>query len=77
MAGNGGRHEGEQPPSLPRPEARADYDSGRRRVNRRIAESAIRLALDGRFLINKVIDSAAAPITLLMNWQGGLSAREK
>jgi hypothetical protein len=32
---------------------------------------------DGRFLINTVIDSAAAPITLLMNWQGGLSAREQ
>jgi hypothetical protein len=26
---------------------------------------------DGRFLINTVIDSAAAPITLLMNWQEG------
>ena len=24
---------------------------------------------DGRFLINIVVDSAAAPITLLMNWK--------
>ena len=24
---------------------------------------------DGRLLINTVLDSAAAPITLLMNWQ--------
>ena len=30
------------------------------------------VAPDGRFLINTMIDSAAAPITLLMNWQGGL-----
>jgi hypothetical protein len=33
------------------------------------------VAPDGRFLINTVIDSAAAPITLLVNWQGGLSGR--
>ena len=26
------------------------------------------IAPDGRFLINAVLDSAAAPITLLMNW---------
>jgi hypothetical protein len=26
------------------------------------------VAPDGRFLINTVLDSAAAPITLLMNW---------
>ena len=26
------------------------------------------VARDGRFLINTVLDSAAAPITLLMNW---------
>ena len=32
---------------------------------------------DGRFLINTVLDSAAAPIALLMNWQPGLPAREK
>jgi hypothetical protein len=30
------------------------------------------VASDGRFLINTVLDSAAAPITLLMNWQRGL-----
>ena len=33
------------------------------------------VASDGRFL-NTVLDSAAAPITLLVNWQG-TSAREK
>jgi hypothetical protein len=33
------------------------------------------VAPDGRFLINTELDGAAAPITLLMNWQGGLSAR--
>ena len=27
------------------------------------------VASDGRFLINTELDSAAAPITLLMNWQ--------
>ncbi len=32
---------------------------------------------DGRFLINAVLDEAAAPITLIQNWQGGLSARER
>jgi hypothetical protein len=26
------------------------------------------VAPDGRFLINTVLDDAAAPITLLMNW---------
>jgi hypothetical protein len=31
---------------------------------------------DGRFLINMELDSAAAPITLLMNWRPGLPARE-
>ena len=30
--------------------------------------SAVRVAPDGRFLINMVLDSAGAPITLLMNW---------
>ena len=35
------------------------------------------VAPDGRFLINTVLDSAAAPITLILNWQAGLSAREK
>jgi Tol biopolymer transport system component len=36
------------------------------------------VAPDGRFLINTVLDAAATPpITLLQNWQGGLSAREK
>ena len=34
------------------------------------------VAPDGRFLINTELDSAAAPITLLMNWQPGLPARE-
>ena len=33
---------------------------------------------DGRFLINQMIEeSTAVPITLIQNWQGGLSAREK
>ena len=32
---------------------------------------------DGRFLVNTVLDDAASPITLIQNWQGGLSAREK
>ena len=32
---------------------------------------------DGRFLINTVLDEAAAPITLIRPWQGGLPAREK
>ena len=27
------------------------------------------VASDGRFLINTVLDSAAAPITLIQNWQ--------
>ena len=37
------------------------------------------IARDGRFLINMelTLDSGAAPITLLQNWQGGLSAREE
>ncbi len=36
------------------------------------------VARDGRFLINQpVADATAAPITLILNWQGGLSAREK
>jgi hypothetical protein len=26
---------------------------------------------DGRFLINAVVDEAASPITLLMNWRPG------
>jgi hypothetical protein len=30
------------------------------------------VAPDGRFLINTELDSVAAPITLLQNWQGGL-----
>ena len=34
------------------------------------------VAPDGRFLINTELESATAPITLLQNWQGGLSARE-
>jgi hypothetical protein len=29
------------------------------------------VARDGRFLINTVLDEAAAPITLLMNWRPG------
>jgi len=29
------------------------------------------VAPDGRFIINTVMDSAAAPITLLMNWRPG------
>jgi len=33
---------------------------------------------DGRFLINQpVADATAAPITLILNWQGGLSARDR
>ena len=36
------------------------------------------VARDGRFLINQPVgDATAAPITLILNWQGGLSAREK
>ena len=30
------------------------------------------VARDGRFLINTVLDDAAAPITLLQNWHPGL-----
>jgi TolB protein len=32
---------------------------------------------DGRFLINTELPGDTAPITLLQNWQGGLSAREE
>jgi Tol biopolymer transport system component len=32
---------------------------------------------DGRFLVNSVVGEAATPITLIQNWQGGLSARKK
>ena len=35
------------------------------------------VAPDGRFLINSVTDEVISPITLVQNWQGGLSAREK
>ena len=36
------------------------------------------VARDGRFLINQpVADATATPITLILNWQGGLSARDK
>ena len=36
------------------------------------------VARDGRFLINQPVgDATAAPITLILNWKGGLSAREK
>ena len=36
------------------------------------------VARDGRFLINQpVADAAAAPITLILNWKAGLSARER
>ena len=36
------------------------------------------VARDGRFLINQpVADATAAPITLILNWQGGLSARDQ
>ena len=35
------------------------------------------VARDGRFLINQpVADATAAPITLILNWRGGLSAGE-
>jgi hypothetical protein len=33
--------------------------------------------IDGRFLVNTVLDDDAAPITLLQNWQPGLPARER
>jgi len=36
------------------------------------------VARDGRFLINQPVgDATAAPITLILNWQRGLSARDK
>ena len=35
------------------------------------------VARDGRFLINTVLDDAAAPITLLQNWHPGPAARER
>ncbi len=49
-------------------------DGGGAAVNRR----QYAVARDGRFLINQpVADATAAPITLILNWQDGLSAREK
>jgi Tol biopolymer transport system component len=49
-------------------------DGGTVAVNR--PEYAV--ARDGRFLINQpVADATTAPITLILNWRGGLSAREQ
>jgi hypothetical protein len=40
-----------------------------RRRRRRATRPAYDVAPHGRFLINTELDSAAAPMTLLMNWQ--------
>lgn len=49
--------------------SRARADRVRRGESRGLRHPAIDVAPDGRFLINTELDSAAAPSTLILNWQ--------